>query len=193
MRRAKPEDLSGTHESGFVPIDVLMASLDVHGEVGARYALRRPSFPTTPESEASAIAKVPTGDPGLALPREPAAPSNHGVFGNGDTSRLRQVAFPEFSTITLTNGDLSAVLPTFRLLLDNVSADNLRIVTLDVYDASARRILATRALTRRNFAAPFAYQDFDLGFMAPGQGNQLEWRVYYHGRSYVRHDKTTVR
>lgn len=81
---------------------------------------------------------------------------------------------------------------TFRLMLDNVTADNNQILTLDVYDAASGRVLATRTLTRQQFNAPFQYQDFDLNFSA-NAGQMLEFRTYWHGSSYVRQDYVQVR
>jgi len=81
---------------------------------------------------------------------------------------------------------------TYRLMLDNTTADNNRILLLDVYDAATGRTLASRTLTRRQFTAPFQYQDFDIVFTAVA-GQQLEFRTYWYGGSYVRQDYTKVR
>lgn len=80
---------------------------------------------------------------------------------------------------------------TFRLMLDNVTADNLRILTIDVYDAETKRILSQSGITRRQFNRAFAYQDFGLTFSAP-PGQRLEFRTFWHGSSYVRQDKVLV-
>lgn len=81
---------------------------------------------------------------------------------------------------------------TFRLMLDNVTADNNQILTLDVYDASTGRILATRTLTRQQFTAAWQYQDFDLNFSA-NAGQLLEFRTFWRGSSYARQDNVKVR
>jgi len=82
---------------------------------------------------------------------------------------------------------------TYRLLLDNTTADNKHIVTLDVFDANSGRVIAARNVLRRDFTAgPMKYHDFNLGFTA-SSGQRLEFRVFYKGYSYVRHDKVIVR
>jgi len=91
----------------------------------------------------------------------------------------------------------TAVLPgrrtaTFRLMLDNVTADNVRILTLDVYDAATNRVLVSRDIRRRDLSRAFTYQDFNLDFTA-GSNQRLEFRTFWHNYSYVRQDKVTVR
>jgi hypothetical protein len=81
---------------------------------------------------------------------------------------------------------------TFRLMLDNVTADNLRILTLDVYDATTQTVLASRQIRRSEFRQPFVYQDFALPFAA-AQNHLLEFRTYWHGSSYAKQDKVIVR
>lgn len=83
---------------------------------------------------------------------------------------------------------------TWRLMLDNVTADNLEILKIDVFDWTANgKVLVSRQLRRKEFANPFAYQDFTLAFNAPAD-HELEFRTYYvKAVSYVRQDKVTVR
>ncbi|MBI5511234.1 MAG: hypothetical protein HY903_20935 [Deltaproteobacteria bacterium] len=82
---------------------------------------------------------------------------------------------------------------TFRLLVDNNTADNLRVVRLEVYDYTANRMLgATRDVHRRDLSAAFQYQDFAVGFDVPTAGHQLEFRVYWDDTSYVKVDKVSV-
>lgn len=81
---------------------------------------------------------------------------------------------------------------TYWLMVDNTTANNDIVVTLDVYDATARKILGTRRLRRSEFASPWQYQAFELWFDAPGVGH-LEFRTYWHDTSYVCEDRVTVR
>ncbi len=81
---------------------------------------------------------------------------------------------------------------TFRLQLDNVTADNNRILTIDVYDADTGKILAKRELKRRDFSRAFEYKDFSLNFNAVA-GHRLEFRTFWHGGSYAKQDWVTVR
>jgi hypothetical protein len=80
----------------------------------------------------------------------------------------------------------------FRLMIDNNSAGNNRIVTLDVYDAAAGRMLAVLDVTRQMFTAPMKYQDFPLEFTAES-GQKLEFRTFWHGGAYIRQESTTIR
>jgi hypothetical protein len=80
----------------------------------------------------------------------------------------------------------------YRLLVDNNVADNLQILTLDVYNANAGKILATQQVRRRMFNAPFAYQNFEVPFSAPANA-KLEFRVFYNGSAYVKFEKVSIR
>jgi hypothetical protein len=73
----------------------------------------------------------------------------------------------------------------FTAMLDNVTADNEKILTFDVADARSGRVLATGDLHRRDFARPMTYQTFSLPFYAP-PGGKLEFRALWHGVSYAR-------
>lgn len=81
---------------------------------------------------------------------------------------------------------------TWRALIDvrNV-ADNSAVITLDVWDATAGQQLASRTLTRHNWASGMAYQVFELPFnLDSGRtGHAIELRTWYNGAAYVRLDK----
>ena len=81
---------------------------------------------------------------------------------------------------------------TFRLQLDNVTADNNRILTIDVYDADSGKVLAKRELRRKDFTRAFEYKDFSLNFKSVA-GHRLEFRTFWHGGSYVKQDWVTVK
>ena len=81
----------------------------------------------------------------------------------------------------------------FDVLVDNTTATDDDIVTLDLFDSTAGEIVAIRRLTRRDFARPWAYQPFALEANLAGRGGHvMESRVYWHDLSYVRVDKVTV-
>lgn len=93
-------------------------------------------------------------------------------------------------TLNLADGSHKA---NYRLMLDEVTKDNARIVTLDVFDANSGRILASRDVTRRQFNQALKYQDFEIAFVAPSNA-RLEFRTFWHGEnSYVRQDRVSVR
>lgn len=81
---------------------------------------------------------------------------------------------------------------TFRLLLDDVTANDDVVLTLDVFDATRGQVLTRRELRRREFQAALAYQDFTLSFTATS-GHLLEFRTYWHDTSYARQDRVSVR
>lgn len=89
---------------------------------------------------------------------------------------------------TLTPGRRTA---RYRLLVADNSADDRRILTLDVYDAANDRILANSDITRKMFRQPNRYQEFPLSFEATS-GQRLEFRTYWHGDSYVRQGHVRV-
>lgn len=80
----------------------------------------------------------------------------------------------------------------FRVMLDNVSFDDAKILTLDVTDAKAGTVLAKMDLTRHSFRAPMEYQDFALPFQCPANA-KIELRTLWHGASYARESQVVVR
>jgi hypothetical protein len=93
-------------------------------------------------------------------------------------------------TTAVPSGSRSAA---FRMMVDNNSADSLVVVTLDVFDATAVRVLGERDVRRTEFTGTMSYQDFAVPFTAPGGADELEFRVYWNDYSYVRIDRVTVR
>lgn len=80
-------------------------------------------------------------------------------------------------------GDNIAV---FKMLIDNNSADNSNIVTLEVNDASTSTVLASRTLPRSAWKATNTYEYFDLPYNMPAAGHSIEFRIYWHNGAYVR-------
>ena len=82
----------------------------------------------------------------------------------------------------------------FRLMTDNVEADNGSVVRLEVNDFDRHAgtcgdcVIASRSVRRREFQAPMRYQDFPLRFTNP-VGHRLEFRTYWHDIAYVRQDR----
>ncbi len=79
----------------------------------------------------------------------------------------------------------------FSLFIDNNTADNSRIVILDVYDSSRKQMLAEMVLTRRQFPVAGEFTLFKLSF-TPSSRAKLEFRIYYHGWTYLAADKIAV-
>ena len=81
----------------------------------------------------------------------------------------------------------------FTLMIDNNSADNNKVAVIDVYDSTSKKILASRDITRKEFAAPWTFQEFQLNFNCPNKTDKLEYRVHYCANSDLTFDKFVVR
>ena len=81
----------------------------------------------------------------------------------------------------------------FDLELDNVDADNGQVVTIDINDATADEIIATRIIRRSEFNQPFQLQTFSVeADLRDRPGHIFEARIYWHDISYVRVDALTA-
>lgn len=90
----------------------------------------------------------------------------------------------------IASGSRSA---TFYLMLDNTTANNHKILTIDVFDSAIGRIVSTRDIYRKEFTVgPMRYQAFTLNFVSNANG-KYEFRTYWWGGSYCRQDKVVVR
>lgn len=92
-------------------------------------------------------------------------------------------------TTAIAKGSRTA---SFRLMIDNNTAGNAAVVTLDIYNATAHKILASRVIYRKDFLHTFQYQSFDLSFIS-STPNVLEFRTYWLGRAYIRQDSVIIR
>ena len=82
---------------------------------------------------------------------------------------------------------------TFRMMVDNIDADDLEVVAINVHDATTQTNLAEMHITRTQFNAPYAYQDFTVNFDLQGRiGHAMELRAFWTDFSYVKVDKVTV-
>jgi hypothetical protein len=83
---------------------------------------------------------------------------------------------------------------TWRLLIDNPAIGGSRdtVATLDCHDAQSGRLLTQRSILRRDFVRNGAYQEFALPFNAE-LGQRLEFRLWWHDRTYLRQDWVRVR
>lgn len=91
-------------------------------------------------------------------------------------------------TSEFENGVFKAV---FNLSVDDNSSDDLIVAFIDVYDNASNREIARREVHRKEFVHPQTTQSFDLTFVTQG-ANNLEFRVYVFGCSYVVHQATTL-
>jgi hypothetical protein len=77
---------------------------------------------------------------------------------------------------------------TYRLKIDNNTADNNPQVTIDVRDNTNGAILAAQTITRQQFTVAGDWVNFNLPFSNPTAGHALEFRVYWMGGSYIKAD-----
>jgi hypothetical protein len=92
----------------------------------------------------------------------------------------------------LINGPYVTNIPTgdntafFDLSIDNNTANNAVMVTVDVRDDTTGVILATRDITRQEWTRLYSYERFELPFNNAVAGHSLEFRVFWHGASYIK-------
>lgn len=83
----------------------------------------------------------------------------------------------------------------WALMIDNNSVDDLPVVRLEVSDATiGQTLLATRDITRRQWSVPGQYACFALPFTldASRAGHQIEFRVWWYDRAYIREQRVGV-
>lgn len=117
-----------------------------------------------------------------------ATASQVGYLQYGPYLRVDNYAGAAANSTNLSAGKHSV---SFRLLVDNNTADNRKLLTVDVVDV-ATGFQKKLDITRKMFTAANSYQEFTIDFDAlPGMN--LEFRVYSHGGSYVKLDRITLR
>jgi hypothetical protein len=81
----------------------------------------------------------------------------------------------------------------FHLLVDNNTAANDVVVTLEINDATADRVLASRPVRRHELRAAHTYQRFTVDVDLTGRaGHRMETRVFWHDVSFVKLDKVVL-
>lgn len=74
-----------------------------------------------------------------------------------------------------------------RLMVDDVAADDLAVVTLEIHDATTDTVVASRDVHRKELRAPMTFQRFTVDADLGGhQGHSMEVRVYWRDVSYVK-------
>jgi hypothetical protein len=76
----------------------------------------------------------------------------------------------------------------WTLLIDNNTANDDRVVRLEVFNFTTGRILASREVTRKQWGLPYRVECFALPFSlaASDAGHALEFRVFWYDTAYVR-------
>ena len=145
-----------------------------------------PPEPPTPEP--------PTPEGIVGLFRVAEMPHTHpGVFADKGGKAIKATTREGF----LSFGPYVEGLPSkpldvyFSLQVDNNTADNRHLITVDIYDSFNQQIWAVKDITRREFPAAGEFVLFKLSFTPPAQ-SRLEFRIFYRGYSYVAADKIVV-
>jgi hypothetical protein len=76
----------------------------------------------------------------------------------------------------------------YNISIDNNTANNDVMVTVDVRDNTTGSTLASRDITRQEWKGTYAYQRFELPYNNSVAGHALEFRVYWYGRAYIKVD-----
>lgn len=89
---------------------------------------------------------------------------------------------------TMPTGDTVA---TFRIMIDNNSANNDPIVHMDVHDATRDIVLAGRDVLRQSWNATYTYEYFSVPYDLPSAyaGDSIEYRLWWYARAYVKEQK----
>jgi hypothetical protein len=84
----------------------------------------------------------------------------------------------------------------FKLLVDNNTANNAQVATIEVYNYDLKQVLATKTITRMEFTAPWTYNYFPLKFYTPGHFDEptgrIEFRVFWKDASYMKQTALAV-
>jgi hypothetical protein len=99
------------------------------------------------------------------------APNLHMIYGPYDT--------------TVPAGANTA---QFRMAIDNNTANDDAVVTIDVNDSTAGQVLASQTVTRTQFTVEATYTTFSLPFNLPADNHALELRVFWFGAAYTKVD-----
>jgi hypothetical protein len=75
----------------------------------------------------------------------------------------------------------------FSMMVDNVTASDDVVVTLDIYDGTTGTILSQREVRRREFRKASEFQRFTLDAGLEGRaGHKMEVRAWWQDKSYVK-------
>lgn len=127
---------------GGLSISPRWASLNLLQELEQEYKLR-PAWPKTPD----AYFQI-SNDPENREWPEPRSAENQSIFAEDSvTDRLRIMGVPEFSSITLTDGDLNAIVPTeaINLVFGSAWSDDkaitIRLNATETYSLGLQKVI----------------------------------------------------
>jgi hypothetical protein len=88
----------------------------------------------------------------------------------------------------VTNIPAGSHLAEFRMKIDNNTANDDPVVDIDVRNATNGQILASQAVSRRQFPIAGDYTNFTLPFTIASNNQSIELRVYWRGTAYTKVD-----
>lgn len=137
-----PAASGNDRRGGGLSISPRWASLDLLKELEEEYKLR-PAGPKTPD----AYFQI-SNDPENREWPEPRSAENQSIFAEDSvTDRLRIMGIPEFSSITLTDGDLNAIVPTeaINLVFGSAWSDDkaitIRLNATETYSLGLQKVI----------------------------------------------------
>ena len=74
----------------------------------------------------------------------------------------------------------------FEMKIDNNTANDDIQLRCEVWDNTAGANLASMTITRKQFTQASNYQNFPLEYNNPIAGHQIDFRVYWYGRTYLK-------
>lgn len=163
---------------GGLSISPRWASLNLLKELEQEYKLR-PAWPKTPD----AYFQI-SDDPGNREWAEPRSAGNRSIFAEDDvTDRLRIMGIPEFSSITLTDGDLNAIVPTeaINLVFGSAWSDDkaitIRLNATETYSLGLQKVIeAALEYNARGSALKAPYRNH-LDLVSDPQSNAVWVRI----------------
>lgn len=112
VRRGNPDAQVAASSPGYLPLDLWVASVDLRDDT-VRFYEERTAFPPTSSGARPAV----SGEEGRPIEAIADVPSfaQDAAFTGSDVRRMRQVAFPDFLSMTITSGDLRGLVPVEAL------------------------------------------------------------------------------
>lgn len=81
----------------------------------------------------------------------------------------------------------------FRLRIDNNTANNDEVAEIDVRNATTGTVLATKLIRRQDFTNAQVYILFTLPFLMSTDNQEIELRILWKGKTYLKVDYVRVR
>lgn len=146
LRRLGPASFVENPSSGFVPIDLWVSSIPNTRDLLEQFQETRIAFPDSQNASESGQTASLARMTGRGL-EDLAAHGHDSLFDFRDPTRTRQVAFPDFTSFSISGGNLQALVPIQALSLafgsswENQQQVNVKIPVAESYGLPARSAL----------------------------------------------------